>query len=249
MVSEILKNKLLSEKYRPNKINSSNKLEEIILLPRIKDLISKDIELSLLFYGTPGIGKTTIAKAIVQEYDYIEINSSKDTSIDILRNDIESFCSTMSMNTNHDIKIVYLEEFDRASSAFMDALKAFMGDYSNNIRFIATTNNISKIPPALLSRFTSVNFNIEDAEEKKWLQKEIANRLLLISENENIKITKKDISGIVLNRFPDMRYMLNDLQVIKLTNHTKTKIGLEQTLSDQLFNLILSPTTTENTYN
>jgi replication factor C small subunit len=249
MVSELVKNKLLTEKYRPTKITSSDKLEELILLPRIKDVVCKDIALSLLFYGTAGIGKSTTAKAIVQDYDYIEINSSKDTSIEILRNDIESFCSVMSMNPKHDIKIVYLEEFDRASNAFMDALKAFMEDYSDNIRFIATTNNISKIPSTLLSRFTSINFNIETDEEKKFLQKEYANRLLEISKKEEIELTKKDISSIVINNFPDMRSMLNELHLIKLTNKTKNNLELSKTLANELFDLILLPTTTEKTYN
>src|SRR5574344_1651753 len=110
-----VKNVLLWEKYRPQN------LDEIILLPRIKNLFTDGIQQNYIFYGTYGIGKTSIARILIGKYtkdkDFLEINSSMETSIDILRSKIDDYCKTKSMMFFGDdnMKYVFLDEFERTS--------------------------------------------------------------------------------------------------------------------------------------
>ena len=230
-----MKDLLWWEKYRPKT------LEDIILLPRIKNLF-KDGNLvgNYIFHGNYGSGKTSLARILIGKYSkdkpYLEINSSLYTSIDVLRSDIENFCKfTPIMETESSIKYVFLDEFERVSSQFQDAFKAFIEKYSYNVRFIITTNHISKISDGIKSRIPQINFDCLNIEEEKYLKQQIFLRLknnILIKEEK--EVDKKVLINLISNSFPDFRsiivslqeYFLNSSLVISDTNGLTKQIEL-----------------------
>jgi DNA polymerase III delta prime subunit len=137
-----------------------------------------------------------------------------DTSIDILRTEIDNFCKfTPMMETNSDIKYVFLDEFERVSTNFQDAFKAFIEKYNRNVRFIITTNHINKISDGLKSRIKLVDFDCQGLEEEKYLKQEIfkkVNNIILPSENR--EIPKEDLVSIITKKFPDFRSVLVEVQ-------------------------------------
>lgn len=256
VTEEILKNavteKLFWEKYRPTSIqNIMNPLDEAILLPRIKPILEKGMELNLIFKGSPGVGKSSLARIMAKDYDYMIINASKETSIDVLRNKVTEFCNTMSFMSDKDIKIVIFEEFDGVSSAFQDALKSFIEDYEHAIRFIITTNVERKINDAIKSRFKIIDFDPLNGEEQKWLMTQYAKRATLIANAENIELTKEQIVNTVKSYFPDMRSIMNELQYLNLNPNASKSNQLDDNMKNQLFNMIfqeLQADTTRTNY-
>ena len=169
-----MKELLLSEKYRPKTI------DDTILLPRIKSLFKDGLNKNVIFYGHFGTGKTSLARILIGKYTmespYMELNCSMETSIDVLRSKVDTFCSSVAMgfdvlNENHkkdDIKYVFLDEYERMSVQAQDAFKVFVEEYSaKNVRFILVTNHINKISQGVLSRFSRINFDPENLEEEK----------------------------------------------------------------------------------
>ena len=135
---------LLWEKYRPKN------MEDVILLPRIREQFKDGVTQHYIFHGHYGTGKTSLARILIGKYSketaFLELNCSFDTSIDVLRTQIDDFCKFSSiMDVNSDIKYVFLDEFERVSANFQDAFKAFIEKYNKNVRFIITTNHINKI--------------------------------------------------------------------------------------------------------
>jgi len=215
---------LLSEKWRPKNF------EDIILLPRIRKIFENGIKQNVILYGHYGTGKTTLARILIGKYSkdtpYMELNSSFYTSIDVLRTKIDDFCSKVYMgidlnsNTDKDsIKYVFLDEFERTSIQYQDALKAYIEEYSSkNVRFVFNTNHISKISDGIKSRLTQVNFNCINPEEEKFLKTSIYKRIMeYIVPKENIKIIKEDLIKIINKNFPDFRSVMNELQHFKET--------------------------------
>jgi len=150
-----MKNLLLTERWRPKK------LEDVILLPRIKNLFKDGLNNNYIFCGHFGTGKTTLARILIGKYTkdkpFLEINSSFYTSIETLRTKIDEFCSKVYMGfdletdiTSDSIKYVFLDEFERTSIQYQDALKAYIEEYSKkNVRFLFTTNHINKVSPGI----------------------------------------------------------------------------------------------------
>lgn len=203
---------LLWEKYRPKNLN------DIILLPRIEKEFENGVSQHYIFHGHYGTGKTSLARILIGKYSketpFIEINCSLDTSIDLLRDQINDFCKFSSiMETESDIKYVFLDEFERVSANFQDAFKAFIEKYHRNVRFIITTNHINKISPGLKSRIKQINFDCLDLEEEKTLKKEIYKRITsTILPKEDGEIPKDDLVSIINKKFPDFRSMIVDVQ-------------------------------------
>jgi len=210
-----IKNLLIWEKWRPKTIN------EMVILPRIKMNFESGINKNYILHGTYGTGKTTLARILIGKYTkdkaYLEINSSLHTSIDILREKIEKFCKTVPiMETKDPIKYVFLDEAERISPQYQDALKAFIEKYHTNVRFIITTNHISKISDGIKSRFTQINFDCQNIEEEKYLKTEMYKKITsIISPEEEISIKKEDLIKIINKRFPDFRGIMIDLQNFK----------------------------------
>lgn len=207
-----VKNLLLWEKSRPKKI------EDIILLPRIKKQFENGVNQHYIFYGHYGTGKTSLARILIGKYSketpFLELNCSLDTSIEVLREEIHNFCKfTPMFESNSDIKYVFLDEFERVSAQFQDAFKAFIEKYNNSVRFIITTNHINKISDGLKSRIKTVNFDCLDAEEEKYLKVELYKRIQnTILPKEGKEISKDNLGAIINKKFPDFRSILVEVQ-------------------------------------
>lgn len=198
------------EKYRPQIIDDC-------ILPastkaQLKDIISKGEIPNLLMAGGPGMGKTTVARAIANELgsDLMFINASMENGIDTLRTKIQSFASTVSFNEG--VKIVLLDEADYTNAqSFQPALRGFIEAFSNNCRFILTCNYKNRLIEPLHSRFTSIEFKVTN-EDKVLLQGEFFKRAIQILKNENIEFDKKVLAELIQKHFPDYRRILNELQ-------------------------------------
>jgi DNA polymerase III delta prime subunit len=243
-----MKQLLLSERWRPKN------LDDIILLPRIKDVFKSGLNQNVILYGHFGTGKTTLARILIGKYlkncPHIEINSSFYTSIDTLRSKIDDFCSKVYMGFDlteqinvDSIKYVFLDEFERTSIQYQDALKAYIEEYSSkNVRFIFTTNHINKVSQGIRSRLVEVNFDCQNLEEEKYLKTEIAKKIIKeIAPKESIEINKEEVVKIVNKKFPDFRSILVELDNFRLTGkllETSNTINLKT--KNDLYDLIFT---------
>lgn len=200
---------LFVEKYRPKK------LKDCILPKSVKTEIASYIksgEISnMIFSGTAGVGKTSVAKAICHELgaDTLYINMSNETGIDVVRNQIVQFASTASFDNN--LKIIIGDECERLSQNAQDSLKATIESFHKNTRFIFTTNNVNKLIEPLRSRCNQFEFKIPDSE-KKDLMAQIMRRCVEILKLESIEFDPAAIVALVQRHFPDFRKTLNELQ-------------------------------------
>lgn len=198
------------EKYRPQKI------DDTILSPKLKTTFKKFIEddsvPNLLLSGGPGVGKTTVAKAMLDEMgcDYIIKNGSLDMSIDTLRYDISAYASAVSLAGGR--KYVILDEADYLSaSKIQPALRNFIEEYSSNCGFIFTCNFKNRIIAPLRSRLSEVDFTIENSDKPK-LAASFYKRVLEILNNEQVAYDNKVVAKVVEQHFPDFRRVLTELQ-------------------------------------
>lgn len=230
---------LLWEKWRPKKI------EDIILLPRIRKHFEDGINGNYIFYGHFGTGKTSLARILIGKYTkdkpFLELNSSLFTSIDVLRNQIEDFCKfTPMMSGDSDIKYIFLDEFERVSAQFQDAFKAFIEKYNKNVRFIITTNHINKISDGIKSRIPQINFDCQNVEEERFLKKEMFSRIKnVILKEEGIDISKEDLVAIITKKFPDFRSIMVELQNFISTGELSNQYSsVSNKVKTELFELI-----------
>ena len=198
------------EKYRPQKI------DDCILPESLKKTFHQFIESgelpNFMFCGTAGTGKTTVAKALCNEIgaEYLFINGSEQSGIDVLRNDIRGFASTVSLTDAK--KIVILDEADNLNAnSTQPALRAFIEEFSNNCRFIFTCNFKNRIIEPLHSRCSVIDFKI-DNKEKQGIAANFFKRVTQILKQENIEFDPKVIAEVVTKHFPDYRRILNELQ-------------------------------------
>ena len=205
-----MKNYLWVEKYRPDSI------EKCILPAQLKNTFQQFVDdehiPNLLLSGGPGVGKTTVAKAMLQQIDatYMMINGSEESGIDVLRNKIKNFASTVSFDTNR--KFVILDEADYLNpQSTQPALRGFIEEFHKNCGFILTCNFKNRIIEPLHSRCSVVEFRIPN-EEKPKLAAQFFKRITEILEEENVKFNPKAVAGIIEKFFPDWRRCLNELQ-------------------------------------
>ena len=204
-------NFLWVEKYRPKTI------EECVLPVSLKstfgDMVRKGEPQNLLFSGTAGVGKTTVAKALCNEMgcDWILINCSEEGNIDTLRTKIRQFASTISLNGD-TTKVVILDEFDYSNAnSIQPALRGAIEEFANNCRFILTCNYKSRIIEPIHSRCTCIDFALP-AGEKPAIAARMMERCVYILNQEGIKFDKKVLGQLIMKHFPDMRRILNELQ-------------------------------------
>lgn len=231
---------LLWEKYRPSEI------EDLILLPRVREVVKDGVNSNLILFGHFGTGKTSLARILVKGKPVIYFNTSLNTSIEVLREDIQNYVDTISdvfSSSDDGYKYVFLDEFEEASSKYQNALKAFMEDekYSKKVRYIFVTNHIHKVEPGIISRCTQLDFNPNTEEEIRWWKTECKKRLLKISNEESIDIPEVDVKRIVSHNFPDLRQMVNIISNVKLTGKVDYVItSFNNELKSSLYNVLMN---------
>ena len=203
------------EKYRPNKI------EDCILPDAIKKSFLEYVKQgeipNLLLAGTAGVGKTTIARALCEEIgcDYIIINGSDESGIDVLRNKIKNYASSMSLTGGR--KVIILDEADYLNpNSTQPALRGAIEEFSSNCSFIFTCNYKNRIIEPLHSRCAVVEFKIQNGQKAK-MASQFFKRVEWILGQENIQYSKEVVAAVITKHFPDNRRILNELQRYAIT--------------------------------
>jgi len=198
------------EKYRPRK------LEDCILPASQKtiflEMLAKGEIQNMLLCGGAGMGKTTVARALCEELqtDYIIINGSEESGIDVLRTKIKQFASTVSFSGKP--KVVILDEADYLNpNSTQPALRAFMEEFSSNCRFILTCNFKNRIIPPLHSRAAVIEFKLPKADKPK-IASAFFKRVNEILSIEKVEADGKVVAKVIEKHFPDYRRVLNELQ-------------------------------------
>lgn len=194
------------DKYRPNKLDGYV-WRDNAQRKQVESWITEKSIPHLLLTGTPGIGKTTMAKMLVnelgvQDADVMEVNASRETGIDFIRNKIIPFISSIAWGP---FKVVLLDEADRLSPQAQDSLKGIIEQYSAYARFILTCNNANMVVPALHSRCQQFHFNKLD-------QTEFTARAATILVGEDVEFDLETLDLYVSSTYPDLRKCINLLQ-------------------------------------
>ena len=198
------------EKYRPSTINDA--ILPFELKQTFQQFVDNKTCPNLLLSGSAGCGKTTVAKAMLEELGctYMMINGSEESGIDVLRNKIKNFASTVSMDGNR--KYVILDEADYLNpQSTQPALRGFIEEFSKNCGFILTCNFRNRIIEPLHSRCSTIEFRIPN-EEKPQLAMDFMVRCEDILQKEEVKYDKKVVANLIQKFFPDWRRVLNELQ-------------------------------------
>ena len=229
---------LCVEKYRPQKIDDT-------ILPSktkamFKKFVTDDSVPNLLLSGGPGVGKTTIAKAMLEEMgcDYIVKNGSLNVNIDTLRYDISTYASAVSLSGGR--KYVIFDEADYLNAANVQpALRNFIEEYSSNCGFIFTCNFKNRIIQPLRSRLSEVDFSIETSDRPK-LAMQFMKRVETILGMENVDYDKAVIAKVIQKHFPDFRRVLTELQSYAASGRIDEGIfvNLKQESLDEVFRLL-----------
>lgn len=224
------------EKYRPKTV------EECILPKDMKatfeSFVARKELPNLMLCGSAGVGKTTVAKALCNEIgaDYIFINGSDESGIDVLRGKIHKFASTVSFSENAK-KVVILDEADYLNpNSFQPALRGFIEEFSNNCTFIFTCNFKNRIISPLHSRCSVIDFKIDSAEKPR-IMKLFYKRIIEILERENITYDTESLAKFIAKHFPDYRRMLNELQ--RYASSGTIDSGVLLNLGDESYNELI----------
>ena len=197
------------EKYRPARI------EDCILPDGIKETFQEFVKRkeipNLLLSGTAGVGKTTVAKALCNEVgcDYIIINGSDESGIDVLRNKIKNYASSVSLAGGR--KVVIIDEADYLNpNSTQPALRGAIEEFASNCSFIFTCNFKNRIIDPIHSRCSVIDFKINGSKPK--LASQLFKRVENILQQEKVEYDKEVVAAVITKHFPDNRRILNELQ-------------------------------------
>src|SRR5210317_2267640 len=220
------------EKYRPRKV------ADTILPDSLKQTFQRLVDTgelpNMLFTGTAGLGKTTVAKALCKELglDYIVINGSEEGNIDTLRGKIKQFASTVSFGGSY--KVVILDEADYLNpQSTQPALRGFIEEFSDNCRFILTCNFKNRIIEPLHSRCGVYEFNTSKKSLAK-LCESFMDRCKTILDNEQVEYDAKPVEELIMKFAPDWRRVLNELQRYSING--KIDSGIVLNLQNKNYN-------------
>ena len=232
------------EKYRPQTI------DECILPENIKktfsDFLNKGEIPNMLLAGPPGVGKTTVAKALCKELgvDYYVINGSDEGRfLDTVRTNAKNFASTVSLTSESKHKVIIIDEADNTTSDVQLLLRASIEEFSRNCRFIFTCNYKNKIIEPLHSRCTVIDFSV-NKKDKPTIAASFFQRLNYILDTERIEADKKVLIELINKHFPDWRRVLNECQRYSVGG--KIDSGILAAFSDVSVNDLIKNLKTKN---
>ena len=198
------------EEYRPKTV------EQCVLPKELKDTFSEYVKQgsvpNLILTGTAGVGKTTVAKAMLDQIGatYMMINGSDESGIDVLRTKIKNFASTVSLEGGRKYLIID-EAVYRPPQSTQPALRGIIEEFNENCGFILTCNFVMRLIEPLRSRCPPVEFSIPKSQ-KQELAAEFCDRTITILQEQNIEYDKRVVAEVVLKYFPDWRRVLNEFQ-------------------------------------
>lgn len=235
-------NFLWTEKYRPKTI------DECILPESLKKMFREFIDSgelpNFLFSGSAGVGKTTVAKALCNEIgaEYLFVNCSEESGIDVLRNKIKSFASSVSLTSAKKVVILDESDYSNANST-QPALRGFIDEFAGNCRFIFTCNFKNRIIEPLWSRCVNVEFKIDSADKQK-IMASFFKRVTGILKHENVEFEPAIVAELISKHFPDYRRVLNELQRYSVSG--KIDAGLLVNLSDEAYTHLIKSMKAKN---
>ena len=196
------------EKYRPKKVADCILHESI--KTTFQEYVNKKEIPNLLLSGTAGVGKTTIAKALCEEVDcdYIVINGSDENGVDVIRNKIKTYASSVSLSGGR--KVIIIDEADYLTPNAQAILRASIEEFASNCSFIFTCNFKNRIIEPIHSRCAVVDFKSNGQKAK--LASQFFKRVEFILKTEKIEYSKEVVAALLTKYFPDGRRILNELQ-------------------------------------
>ena len=222
------------EKYRPKTI------EDCILPENIKktfrDFLNKGEIPNMLLAGPPGVGKTTVAKALCNQLGvdcYVINGSDEGRFLDTVRNNAKNFASTVSLSSEAKHKVIIIDEADNTGNDVQLLLRAFIEEFAGNCRFIFTCNYKNKIIEPLHSRCAVIAFSIK-GKQKQSIAAQFFKRLNFILDEERCESDKKVLVELINKHFPDWRRVLNECQRYSVSG--KIDSGILATFSDVAVN-------------
>ncbi len=224
------------EKYRPQKLDDCILPEG--LLKTFKSIVESGEMQNMLLTGTAGLGKTTVARAMCNmlDLDYMIINGSEESGIDVLRTKIRQFASSVSLHSRGP-KVIILDEADYLNpSSTQPALRGFIEEFSNNCRFILTCNFKNRVIEPLHSRCAVIEFNTSK-KQMASLANAFLKRLEFILKSEGIQYEQAVVAELILRFAPDWRRVLNECQRYSVSG--KIDKGILANLSDANITLLI----------